>query len=100
MVKACQRFRMALADVIFDATTRVPSVFAIFVCYCLYQIPVETSNSALFLEDDRSSLSEVAAELVNSEAESQNANTKGMPYFGCHTIGRSYTLKPNCSGAK
>ena len=38
MVKACQRFIMALADVIFDATTRAPSVYAIFVSSCLYHM--------------------------------------------------------------
>lgn len=38
MVKACQRFIMALADVIFDATTRLPSRCSILVCSCLYHI--------------------------------------------------------------
>ena len=44
--------------------------YVLFLCVIAYTISlVETSNSALFLEDDRSGLSEVAAELVDSEAE-------------------------------
>lgn len=48
MVKACQRFIMALADVIFDATTRAPSVCAIFVCSCLYHMSGSKRPSPLF----------------------------------------------------
>ena len=44
--------------------------YVLFLCVIVYTTClVETSNSAFFWEDDRSGLSEVAAELVDSEAE-------------------------------
>ena len=52
MVKACQRFIMALADVIFDATTRLRRD-VLFLCVIVYTISLGRNvNSALFLEVD------------------------------------------------
>ena len=69
MVKACQRFIMALAGCYF----RCDNSCAIGVCYfCVFlfitHLRVETSNSALFLNGERSGLSGVAMKFVGPEA--------------------------------
>ena len=88
MVKACQRFIMALADVIFDATTRALSVYAIFMCSCLYHMSGSKRPIPLYPWK--------MTDLVCmglpwnwwiKEQKRQNAITNGTPCFGFHMIG-------------